>query len=149
MGSNRAQRRREQRKQQSKPRIVTFTQEAFQAAVDKEFQAKAGELKYTSTRYAADALTAVFALKLNQLYGFGSKRLETLLEAVNKDFNLIEEGYVELSDFIKEVVDTFGFDIVCSFDEARDKYKKRIEEVRIIGQENTEASKNNGKPPLI
>jgi hypothetical protein len=93
---NRAERRRNGITE--KPKTITFTEQAFKQEVEKEMQA----VKKATMTATINAMMATMAVSLNDLHGFGAKRLKELASKIQLQFECIEKGTVKLDELLKE-----------------------------------------------
>lgn len=62
-------------------------------------------------KYTVVAVAGAFALCLHDKYGFGRKRLGSLLRDVMNTFNAINENYTTVEDILKTVRRETGLDV--------------------------------------
>lgn len=87
----------------TKPQVVDITRKT----IDKEIE----QAKKETLDYAVRVSAAVFLMSVNQLYGFGSKRLIRIMEKFNQTFECINAGTVDVNDFIQHCSEEFGIEV--------------------------------------
>lgn len=63
------------------------------------------QTKATSIKYTVSAYSTALAIVLHDKYGFGEKRLKTLLAQVEDTFDSIVQGYVSIDELKKTILE--------------------------------------------
>jgi len=99
---NRKERRRQDRfDRKLTPAIDDFKQKAIERihkTVENDVQTMLDEAKLTSTKQACEVMTSVFAMALNNEYGFGTQRINKLIQRVRLQLECISGGLVTAAD---------------------------------------------------
>lgn len=98
--------RAERRRQKNITKVATYNLTLEQ--IDARIQAAIPDLREKIQHEAVAAITSVFLVCLHDEYGFGKKRLQTLLDRFNRTYDCIEvDGSLKVEDFYKTCREEF------------------------------------------
>lgn len=101
---NRASRRQNKAE---KPATYTLTSQGLKDTIEAELMAA----KREGIKYAADAISCIFIMKLHDVFDFDQEKMDKLLPKVNLQFDCILDGIVDVTDVIDWCKQNFDFEI--------------------------------------
>jgi hypothetical protein len=93
-----------------KKKTLTFTEEQLRRAIEKETMEFFREEKEKVISYTVNAMLAVLSTSMNDLHGFGKKRLNVLANKIQNQFECVLEDTVKLEEIMTEAK-SIGLDI--------------------------------------
>lgn len=101
--------RQQRRKLERQKSLPTVPSDRLETIINNKIEKDLEAIKQEALKQAVHDLTAAFIITLKDEYGFGKKRMVTLLTRVNRQFECINDGEVTIED-IKEVCRESGLD---------------------------------------